>query len=450
MEERDFNSFVHGSLSKSLEIYHELQSKHFLVEGGLDTPLRLIAAKYRTKKLPLKYGPSLHIFVVSLRCDHSCPYCQVSRQSTDKSRFDMSDEIALAAIDRVFESPSPVLTVEFQGGEPLLAFEKIKLITEEISKRNLTHKRQITFSITTTLHFITDEILDFFKTHNFQVSTSLDGPEWLHDKNRPKREGTAHAKTIEMLEKARSVLGIENIAALTTLTKASLENPEAIVDEYVRLNFRSIFLRPLSPYGFAVRSEHKIGYQIEDFLRFYDRALAYIIELNKKGIVLEEAYTSILLSHVLTPYSTGYVDLRSPTGSGFGVLVYNYDGSVHASDESRMLAEMGQKPFCLGNVHQSYAELMRSDGMELLLASGIAESLPGCSDCAFLPYCGADPVFHFARQGDPIGHRAKSDFCKKHTHLFKKIFEYLEAGDKDAINIFTTWITRSAPLFGGC
>jgi hypothetical protein len=34
----------------------------------------------------------------------------------------------------------------------------------------------------------------------------------------------------------------------------------------------------------------------------------------------------------------GYVDLRSPAGAGLGALVYNYDGSVFASVEGRMLA----------------------------------------------------------------------------------------------------------------
>jgi hypothetical protein len=36
----------------------------------------------------------LDIFVVSLRCDHSCNYCQVSRQTADLIRYDMTEETA--------------------------------------------------------------------------------------------------------------------------------------------------------------------------------------------------------------------------------------------------------------------------------------------------------------------------------------------------------------------
>jgi hypothetical protein len=43
--------------------------------------LDLLAVKYRTKQAPLANLTSLIMFVVTLRCEHSCPYCQVSRQS---------------------------------------------------------------------------------------------------------------------------------------------------------------------------------------------------------------------------------------------------------------------------------------------------------------------------------------------------------------------------------
>ena len=39
-----------------------------------------------------------------------------------------------------------------------------------------------------------------------------------------------------------------------TTTEASLGRVKDIVDEYVRVGFERIFLRPLSPYGFAIRT----------------------------------------------------------------------------------------------------------------------------------------------------------------------------------------------------
>jgi hypothetical protein len=60
----------------------------------------LNAAILRTRKAFLLEGPSLHIFVVSLRCDHSCAYCQVSRASENASGFDMLESDAIRALPK--------------------------------------------------------------------------------------------------------------------------------------------------------------------------------------------------------------------------------------------------------------------------------------------------------------------------------------------------------------
>lgn len=100
------------------------------------------------------------------------------------------------------------------------------------------------------------------------------------------------------------------------------------------------------------------------------------------------------------------------------VLVYNYNGNVYATDESRMLAEMHDETFLLGNVHRdTYESIYRSEAFQNLIAAGCNESLPGCSECAFQSYCGADPIFHYATQGDLFGHRPSSGFCYKNMEI---------------------------------
>ncbi|SER59332.1 His-Xaa-Ser system radical SAM maturase HxsB [Faunimonas pinastri] len=358
----------------------------------------------------------------------------------------MSEQTAHLAVDRLFEAPAPHLTVEFQGGEPLLAFPMIQLLTRLIEDRAALEGKRVTFTMTTTLHHASDEILGFLRDHDFQVSTSLDGPSDVHDNNRPLPGASSYQRTRQAIERAKAVLGTERLSALTTLTRRSLQAPEPIIDEYVRLGFRSIFLRPLSPFGFAVRSARKLAYPTEEYLAFYERGLRYILELNRSGIQLEEAYAATLLRSILTPFPTTYSDLRSPVGAGFGTLVYNYDGSVYASDEGRMLHEMGNDSLRLGSVQQSYRELMSSDTMRMLAATGLAEALPGCSDCAFVPFCGPDPAGSISRSGDPVGHRANSEHCQRHIGLFNILFAHLAEARPEVLQTFTTWVHRSAPL----
>src|SRR4029453_3500506 len=91
--------------------YLELKAKHFLRDADSDVAVDLLALKARTKYQRLANFTGLHIFVVALRCEHSCPYCQVSRQSDDRLAFDMSQETATKALELVFRSPSPALKV---------------------------------------------------------------------------------------------------------------------------------------------------------------------------------------------------------------------------------------------------------------------------------------------------------------------------------------------------
>jgi radical SAM protein with 4Fe4S-binding SPASM domain len=225
-----------------------------------------------------------------------------------------------------------------------------------------------------------------------------------------------------------------------TATPDSLGQPEAIIDEYVTLGFDSIFLRWLSPYGFARRNQHSLGYRTADFLAFYRRALSYLIKLNSRGTMCREEYATLLLKKMLTPFETGYVDLQSPMGLGFKCLVYNYDGNVYASDESRMLAEMGDRRFSLGNVHRdSYEDLFVKSGLLDVAAATMTEGMPGCTDCALQPYCGTDPVFGVATRDDVVIHQPTSAFCERNMGIMKYLITLLE-DDEEARRILRSWM----------
>ena len=128
--------YVRKQVPRNSDFYYDLKSKHFLFDDDSNVAIDLLALKYRTKAVRRAQFTSLHIFVVSLRCDYTCQYCQVSRQTDDKHAFDMSEETADKALELVFKSPSPALKIEFQGGEPLLNFSLIRYIVNEAIRLN--------------------------------------------------------------------------------------------------------------------------------------------------------------------------------------------------------------------------------------------------------------------------------------------------------------------------
>jgi His-Xaa-Ser system radical SAM maturase HxsB len=436
-------TLVRHELGTTGALYQTLKARQFLYDDETSPLLDVLATKYRTKKSFLDGFTKLHIFVVTLRCDHTCQYCQVSRQTSDRTAYDMLPETASRALAMMMRTGSKHITLELQGGEPLLAFDRIKDIVREAKELASRHSKELTIVITSNLSQATDEVLRYCRDECIKLSTSVDGPAHIHNANRPRKGNNSHEITVQNIRRARDIVGTQNVAALMTTTRLSLDYPIEIVDEYVRLGFRSIFLRSISPYGFAVKSRRRTGYEMERFVQFYKTALDHIIRLNRQGTDICEVYAKLLLTKILTPWPTGYVDLQSPAGAGINVLVYNYNGDVYPTDESRMLAEMNDTTLRLGNVHtNSYEEIYDSSSFANLLSASCNEALPGCADCAFQSYCGSDPVFHYATQGDLYGSRPTSAFCFKNMEILKHLFGLIASDDRDLMRIFFSWIRQ--------
>ena len=414
-------------------LYERAYASHLITREGQTAQLQVLATRLRSRMAFLREPSALHMFVVTLRCEHSCPYCQVSRQSTDRSRFDMSEDTARRALAIAFQSPARRIKIEFQGGEPLLNFPLITKIVEIAKQDAPKNGKQVDFVIATNLALLNDAILKFCKENSVLISTSLDGPADLHDKNRPRPGGNSHELAVKGIKAAQAYLGMDRVGAMMTTTEGSLGRVKEIVDEYTALGLDGIFLRPLSPYGFAVKTKQIQKYDAERWLEFYRSGLRYILDLNRDGRRFFEFYTLLLLKRMMTDKAIGYVDLRSPAGIGLGALVYNYDGKVFASDEGRMLAEMGDKTFELGHVNDAtYRSLIMSDKLVSLIGSSLSQCAPECHSCVYESHCGADPVYHHATQGDALGMKPLSGFCTRQKGVVDVILDLLENSPDDA------------------
>jgi His-Xaa-Ser system radical SAM maturase HxsB len=421
-------------------LYYDLLSNHIIHDSKEIKSLELLSNRYRAKKSNVFRFAQLHMFVITLRCDHTCQYCQVSRVSQNKDKFDFSRQNLFKGINLMLSSPEDDLTMEFQGGEALLAFDRIKeAITYTKIKAKVFGKR-INYVICTNLAPINVEILEYCKKEKVLISCSLDGHEELHNENRKKLDRNSYELVKKGLNLAFDIIGRENVSALMTTTSLSLKHPIKIIDEYRKFGFKSVFLRPISPYGFAVKNINST-YQTTEFIDFYSKGLDYIIELNKKGEYFKEIYTSILLKKILTAYSENYVDLMSPSGLVNSVMLYDYDGKVYLSDESRMLAQMRDFTFQIGTVNDSWETLLSSPVIDDISNSGVNDFLAGCSTCAYNIYCGADPVHHHATQKDMYGFRPDSSFCKRNMSVLDIIFDKID-NNAEVLEIFKSWINN--------
>ena len=438
----NFEKFINMELDTKSTVFQDLASKQIVTTDNVEDVVNMLATKFRTKKSILRDFTSLHMVVPTLRCNSSCIYCQVARKNMDDHEADMTKQTAKNVIKTIFQSPSPCIKIEFQGGDPSTYLEMVRYMIEEAEWQNLFKKKDLSFVICTNVTLLTPDDVKYLKKHKCDISTSLDGPKELHNTNRPLQNTThTHEKFEENIKMIRDICGNDSVSALMTTSKYSLGHFKEIIDEYVRMGFNNIFLRALNPYGFAKQYKDKIASPAEDFIENFKEGLDYIIELNKQGTFFIEGYSALLLKRILTPFATGFVDLQSPAGVGIAGAIYDWDGNVYVADEGRMLARFKDYYFKLGNVNEdSYQSMFNGEKLHHIIENACTECLPMCSECVFQPYCGADPVRNYSEQGDIVGHRPTSDMCKKNTAIMHYLFELLKKHDPEINRIFWSWI----------
>lgn len=426
---------VYGEIKRESSLYKDLLSKFIICEDYNPLLLNILATRLHTKKAFLDEFTTLHIFVLTVRCNEKCIYCQAS--STDKmtKHKDMSIENLDAAISLMLQSPSKHLTMEFQGGDSSLVPELIRHAIEKTKELNKHVCKEIKYVLCTNLFSISEKLLDLCAQNDVFISTSLDGPDFLHDNNRGIKGAYRHF--VDGLNLSRKIVGLNKISPLMTTSWESLKYPTEIIDEYRSLGFTNIFLRPLNPYGRAKEGNWEDYYR--KFLDFYKICLLYILKLNLSGEYFREEFTAMIMKKILSPFPIGFVDLQSPSGIINSVIVYNYDGYVYCSDESRMMAEDGNDYFKLGKVTEDYKVIFYGEKAQKLSRLWGTEYIAGCSDCAYFQYCGADPVRNFSTQGDAYGFRPSSLFCKFHQQVFDFLFGLIDMEGEKYLPIFRKW-----------
>jgi uncharacterized protein len=443
LKDDEFADFISGKINRKGPLHNDLDRKLFLKRRSATWKA---AERYHDRYSYLLDGPSLHIVVVTLRCNYKCVYCQANRKDEGLLEYDMTRETAKNTVDRIFESPGRLITIEFQGGEPLLNWPVVKFIIEYAFEKNIESKKDLRMGLVTNLSLMRNEIYDFLKAHNVSICTSLDGPEAVHNKNRPCPQMNSYKATTDWIKKIKakekqmqSKTGRSDsrkLSALMTITRASLKNPRKIVDEYIKYGFNALHFRRLSCLGFSGgAAKDLIGYTAEEFIAGWKDAMDYTIKLNLRGSFFSERGALIFLKKILTGKDPGYLDVRSPCGAGVGQLAYNYDGKVYVCDEARTLEN---ETFLLGDVNkQDYRKIVSSPKVKTVLLSSTLDNC-SCDECVYKPYCGVCPVLNYVLHGSIFPQMVCTDSCKINSAMLDYIFEKLK--NKAVAEIFSSWV----------
>jgi len=439
LTKQEFGDFIAWKII-SWDKYNELLARKFIKDENYTKDMTLA---YAMKNDFLAYGPSLHIIVTTLRCNHKCQYCHAAVAPMSAKNMDMTKKTAKKVVDTIFYTSNSSLTIEFQGWEALVNWDVVKYIVEYAEMKASHLHKTLQFALVTNLTLMDEEKLAYIIEHNIWMSTSLDWDEDVHNFNRTFKDGNSFEKVTYWIKRINEEFEKNGrnskIWALLTVSKKTLTKYREVIDTYVELGLDSIFLRPLNPYGFAAADLEKLGYSTEEFIDFYHKSMEYILELNKKWTIFRESLSSIYLSKILTDRDPNYLDERSPCWACIWQVAYNFDGKIYSCDEGRMLWRMWDDNFLMTELTESgeetYKNMIESDTTKAMVQVSTLDWLPGYNDSVYKPYIWVCPIHSYKTSWNIIPNYSKDhkkvldyavlDFLFKNLRIEenKKIFE---------------------------
>ncbi len=176
-------------IAKSYEIVDCLiQERGFFQASGLQRRSAPVPRERILDKMAQGIGQMC--LEVTQSCNLRCHYCAYSGGYDDTRQHGthtMSQDVALAAIDFLFEKNREYqepFGLSFYGGEPLLAFPLIKFCIEYARSLPWRDPEALAFNMTTNGTLLDEDKIRFLVDNHVRLLVSLDGPVEDHDAHR--------------------------------------------------------------------------------------------------------------------------------------------------------------------------------------------------------------------------------------------------------------------------
>lgn len=190
------------------------------------------------------------------KCNLRCSYCHDWRA---KSEF-MPFRVLATLIAKALCLPEH-RRIDFiwHGGEPLLLGKEYYKKALGLQQEFTQPKQNIRNSLQTNGTLLNDEWCEFFKENGFSIGLSIDGPEVIHNVNRPYASGKGSfqevRRAIGLLEKHTIPFGV-----LMVLNHNAMKHgPEELFQFFIDLGVQTFAFLPVRPDNIAQGNGHSGG-----------------------------------------------------------------------------------------------------------------------------------------------------------------------------------------------
>ncbi len=210
-----------------------LSNKGFIVEENVDE-----YSLYNAKFYESVYAGSWQLIILPThKCNFRCKYCYENTEFRSKKEMNREEADRILKYIQKNAVFYPKLKVAWFGGEPLLALDMVKYLSEGILKICVSQKIKYDAEITTNGFNLTPDVFDMlyhYKIYIYQIT--LDGTQNEHDMQRVHVNGSGTFEKIfanlKYIRNNKQKYKFARITIRTNVTKNIITNLEEFLDLY--------------------------------------------------------------------------------------------------------------------------------------------------------------------------------------------------------------------------
>ncbi|MBT3219481.1 MAG: hypothetical protein HN348_10350 [Proteobacteria bacterium] len=391
---REFEAFIAGERAEEAWTGFSRQ--------GLD--IDHIGHRLRQRLEFLGQGPTRHTIVPNSSRVSSVLWPRVDGPA-------MKLTTAKGVVDFAFQSKSSNLLFRFAGPQPHFEMPTVRFAVAHAREKNRYEGKELFFELESDLVGLNDDDGEWLAANMHTIWVRLAGPRGIHDRLHQAGSFDETERSMRNLNQRRSA-DMRLILSLT-VTRLALDSAAELVDYCLAEGVDELQLKPLRSFGLASHVWSELGCSPDQYGRFYKEVFDLLVELD--GDLCETAAVAAAQSIL---FGAQPIDLRSPAAPGIGELAYDPQGRILPSLQAVEVAQRGDECLILGSIEKStFDEVIGHPTTKTILMSSLLDSLPSCSSCWNVPFCGVDPIENYMHTGDLFGQRPLTLKCKEQMSI---------------------------------
>lgn len=363
-----------------------------------------------------QHEPLKVIVKPTINCNLGCVYCYEGKNTYRGQRMNYDTLRNTIVKFARYNGPQAETQFIWHGGEPLLMglefFTKIVEIQDELGP-----ERTFSNGIQTNGTLITGEFCDLFEERDFGVGVSLDGPQWLHDLQRPYPNGRSSFDDVMAgiaLIRGRQTSNNGHPVCdgvLAVLTRNTLANRDEFYEFFQsrKLNFK---VNPIYYEGRGGDVREDLGIEPGE----YGKAMMALFDhwFYRDGSFLTIDPLDEMLGNLITGRS------RS---CRFAESCYKKYLEVAPNGDVYPCAGRNLRIFCLGNINEkSLEEILASPVLERFKTERM--QLPEhCASCNYFSICHGGCIRQAFMQQERLSDR--DYYCPSYKVLYEHLRQVL-------------------------